>query len=927
MATVAFDKASLPKQCMIQNYLVIWIDSKIDEKNDDYCYTLEQLHCVVNQVTICREAAQCIKYLNDMDGGQAFVISSGALGQDLVPKIHGIACVNSIYIFCGNKDWHEQWAKKWAKIEGVFTSIKPICESLKNVARQVDHNEISMSLIPKHILTEIKTTTEENKLDELPASYMYSTVFKNIILNIDEDDRKRMQDFINHCQSKGVSDSQLKFFEKEYNQHSAVWWYTCEIFLYGMLNYVLRTLDMDIMIKMGFFIRNLHQQLQELYKQQLDSLEEQFIVYRGQALTPEHFSNLHKTEGGLLAFNNFLSTSTEPSVAKGFIKRALRKDENCVAVLFIIKIDLKKKSATTTPFALIQDFSAIKTEKEILFSMHSVFRVGEIKQSTENKRVWEVQLTLTDDRDSKLTVLMEYLEMEIRGKGWDRMGELMIQMHRSDQAEILYNELLENATNENDRAHFYHQMGKVKSQQRHHEQSIEFFEKSLKIKERILEKNDVSLAYTYSGLANGYHELRNFSKALEFQEKSLKIKEKALPSNHPNLSTSYYNLGQYYCDIGQYSKALEFHEKSLKIREKTLPSNHSLLAASYNDIGELYRIEGNYAKALEFHEKSLKIKEKTLPSNHPDLAVSYNNIGITHKYRGEYSKALEYYNKAHQIREQVLPPHHPSLATSYNNIGGVYKAMGDYMKALEFYEKALEIDKKIRPSNHPDLACSYSNIAGVYSAMGDYSKALEFYEKALEIDKKAHSSDHPDLACSYNSIATVYYNMNNYSTALEYYVKALKIREKALSPNHPDLASVYNSIGSVYYQMDDYSKAYEFLEKALKIREKTLPENHPDLASSYSSIAAVYRSQGDYSKTLELLERVRQILEQTLPANHPKLGLFYNNIGMTYFSKGDYSKAISFLEKALNILQQTFSLTHPDVKLIKDNIIIVKNHM
>ncbi|CAF4386216.1 unnamed protein product, partial [Rotaria sordida] len=34
----------------------------------------------------------------------------------------------------------------------------------------------------------------------------------------------------------------------------------------------------------------------------------------------------------------------------------------------------------------------------------------------------------------------------------------------------------------------------------------------------------------------------NYSKALEFYEKSLKIREKALPSNHPDLAQSYNNI-------------------------------------------------------------------------------------------------------------------------------------------------------------------------------------------------------------------------------------------------------------------------------------------------------------------------------------------------------------------------------------------------
>ncbi|CAF3093808.1 unnamed protein product, partial [Rotaria sp. Silwood2] len=65
---------------------------------------------------------------------------------------------------------------------------------------------------------------------------------------------------------------------------------------------------MEAMTKMGFFIRNLHRQLEELHKKQLDNYMTKFIVYRGQGLTVQDFQHLFDAKGGLLSFNNFLST-------------------------------------------------------------------------------------------------------------------------------------------------------------------------------------------------------------------------------------------------------------------------------------------------------------------------------------------------------------------------------------------------------------------------------------------------------------------------------------------------------------------------------------------------------------------------------------------------------------------------------------------
>ncbi|CAF4868246.1 unnamed protein product, partial [Rotaria socialis] len=92
-----------------------------------------------------------------------------------------------------------------------------------------------------------------------------------------------------------------------------------------------------------------------------------------------------------------------------------------VGVMFIMKIDPSKISASITPFAMIDEHSALPQEQEILFTMHTVFRVGEIKQTPENSRLWEVQLTITDESDPQLAGLTDRIKEEISGRGWQRM--------------------------------------------------------------------------------------------------------------------------------------------------------------------------------------------------------------------------------------------------------------------------------------------------------------------------------------------------------------------------------------------------------------------------------------------------------------------------------------------------------------------------
>ncbi|CAF2248445.1 unnamed protein product, partial [Rotaria magnacalcarata] len=81
---------------------------------------------------------------------------------------------------------------------------------------------------------------------------------------------------------------------------------------------------------------------------------------------------------------------------------------------------------------------------------------------------WEVQLTITDDNDPQLSTLTNRIKEEISGRGWYRMGKLMLTVGHLDQAEELYQELRKNASSDSDRAHIYHMLGMLKDDQAYH---------------------------------------------------------------------------------------------------------------------------------------------------------------------------------------------------------------------------------------------------------------------------------------------------------------------------------------------------------------------------------------------------------------------------------------------------------------------------
>ena len=145
----------------------------------DCRHTLSQLRRAVNTINTYRDVNQCIQFLQTIENEKACLIISGSLGQTVVPQVHDMIQIDCIFIFCGNQQYHEQWAGKWPKIRGVFTQIVPICEALQKAAQQCERNVTPISLMAT------STDVLKKHPNQLEPSFMYTQILKEILLSIE----------------------------------------------------------------------------------------------------------------------------------------------------------------------------------------------------------------------------------------------------------------------------------------------------------------------------------------------------------------------------------------------------------------------------------------------------------------------------------------------------------------------------------------------------------------------------------------------------------------------------------------------------------------------------------------------------------------------------------------------------------------------
>lgn len=226
--------------------------------------------------------------------------------------------------------------------------------------------------------------------------------------------------------------------------------------------------------------------------------------------------------------------------------------------------------------------------------------------------------------------------------------------------------------------------------------------------------NNIGFIYNYKG---------DIPNALDYYHRSLKLKEEI--GDKKGISTSFNNIGLIIYYQGDLSKALEYFLKSLKLKEEIGDKNG--IANSLNNIGSIYDEQGKINKAMEYYVKCLKIQEEI--GSKKGIALSYNNIGFLYNKQAKFSKALEYYYKSLKLREEINDME--GVATTLSNIAKCMIVNGQTSDALFYAKRAMEASKELGfPENIKSTA---SSLKVIYLKQKKYKDAFEMYELEIKM--------------------------------------------------------------------------------------------------------------------------------------------------------------------------------------------------
>ena len=570
---------------MQRSFMFVWCDASIGAagKISDTQNTIRRLADIVNQngqlVHTFDEINACREFITEVNN--VCLITSGSMGEQLVPLVHNLEQVHSIYVFCYNKAQHDVWAQRYRKIRGVCTDIISICESIRSYISShslIDYDRIEFDLI-NHA-----THSPPNDKHELPL--IYSRLTKIILLNMNSIDHGK-QEMINYCRNEYVHECQISLIndlERNYTQHNPIWWYTRDLFLQGIVNRALRTRDLYVLTSMYRFVKDLDNQLRQLHDSERTS-NDSLDLYFGQVLFKSDFQRLENNQGGLICIDQFLCANTEQGIALMFLKQSSSYplNRNDIRVLFQIHIDRTVQSDVI--YAGIGSASQFVHEKEYLISMFSVFRVNKVEKLVDLPSGYLVQLVLVDRNNFQYRNLLQSVsddELD-RESHLDELGHLIkTRLHIFKSANKLLKQALMKKKQDFRTILLHYNMAIIYDALTDYDKSIREYQTALDIAREVIpngqQTGHVCLVPLLGNMALTYQkEQQNFNNAFVTAFRALGFVTTAPidPNERKELeSACYYCLGLIHDHEGKIHEAGNFYENALRIRQEYLPLGH-----------------------------------------------------------------------------------------------------------------------------------------------------------------------------------------------------------------------------------------------------------------------------------------------------------------------------------------------------------------
>ena len=109
-------KNSKPTDNNLETFSLIWLDASVNNSQENLD-AQQRLRSSINHLKTFEHQDDCEQYIRSVSPlDRVVLIVSGRFDPQIVPRIHQLRQVSSIYVYCMDKERNEQWAQHFTKV-------------------------------------------------------------------------------------------------------------------------------------------------------------------------------------------------------------------------------------------------------------------------------------------------------------------------------------------------------------------------------------------------------------------------------------------------------------------------------------------------------------------------------------------------------------------------------------------------------------------------------------------------------------------------------------------------------------------------------------------------------------------------------------------------------------------------------------------
>ena len=100
----------------LESFYIFWLDAKVNSTEENQKAQIK-LRQIINHLETFEDQNLCHQHISSVSQQDRLIlITSGTCGRQLIPQIHHLQQISSIYVYCFDKQANEQWANNFTKV-------------------------------------------------------------------------------------------------------------------------------------------------------------------------------------------------------------------------------------------------------------------------------------------------------------------------------------------------------------------------------------------------------------------------------------------------------------------------------------------------------------------------------------------------------------------------------------------------------------------------------------------------------------------------------------------------------------------------------------------------------------------------------------------------------------------------------------------